>query len=187
MMTLRMECIKYGNMKPVKTDSLDGHPKYHVDKNVLKSLLDCDFKISDIGNLKEIFLTLKMTKRIKVQRLRLRDAILRIYFAGTQERKTGRLHRRVCNVTAPNQLWHIDTNHKLNPVGTQLSERDLVDYGLEGNIDASNLMDDGRPIFEPMNIAINDQRIMRADYNRTGTNFGIDDFVNCVEILSAQA
>ena len=45
MMTLRMECIKYGNMKPKKTDSLDGHPKYHFDKNVLESLFDCDFKI----------------------------------------------------------------------------------------------------------------------------------------------
>ncbi|CAG2254996.1 unnamed protein product [Mytilus edulis] len=54
-----------------------------------------------------------------------------------------------------------------NPVGTQLSEQDLVDYGLEGNIDAANIMDDGRPIFEPINIAINDQRIMRADFNRT--------------------
>ncbi|CAG2246353.1 unnamed protein product [Mytilus edulis] len=87
-------------------------------------------------------------KIIKVQRLRLRGAILRIYFAGTKERKTGRLHRR-------------------NQVGTQRSERDLVDYGLEGNIDASNLMDNGRPIFEPMNIAINYQRIIRTDYNRT--------------------
>ncbi|CAG2198220.1 unnamed protein product [Mytilus edulis] len=158
-------------------------------------------------------------KRIKVQRLRLRDAILRIYFAGTQEReKKDRLHRLVYKITAPNHLWHIYTNHKLvrwrfiildgvdgfnqgisdqlnglhlialhyiymdkinrrldiwtqawashrmrttksspvniwiagqiqNPVGTQLSEQDLVDYGLEGNIDAANLMDDGRPIF----------------------------------------
>ena len=73
-----------------------------------------------------------------------------------------------------------------NPVGTQLSERDLVDYGLEGNVDAANLTDDGRPIFEPMNIAINDQ-LMRSDFNSTYTNFGIDDFVNRVEILSAQA
>ncbi|CAC5373769.1 unnamed protein product [Mytilus coruscus] len=54
MMTLRMECIKNGNMKPVKTDGLDGHPKYHVNKNVLESLLDCDFKISDIGNLLQL-------------------------------------------------------------------------------------------------------------------------------------
>ncbi|VDH94773.1 Hypothetical predicted protein [Mytilus galloprovincialis] len=67
-----------------------------------------------------------------------------------------------------------------NPVGTQLSERDLVDYGVEGNIVAANLMADGRP----MNIAINDQRIMRADFNRTdsvnpdiifGTGTWVDD------------
>ena len=395
MMTLRMECIKYGSMKPVKTDSLDGHPKYHVDKNVLESLLDCDFKISAIGNLLQLsertiyrrMAHFGLQKRdfsdidednldnilsgivvdfprcgermlreilkgqgIKIQRWRLRDAIHRIDYAGTQERKTGRLHRRVYNVMAPNHLWHIDSNHKLvrwrfiilggvdgfsrlimflqcrdnntsatvlnsflsgvanfgiplrvrsdkglenvsvadfmltkhgdgsmitgpsthnqrierlwrdvyegvlsyfynlfyhledqgildplnelhlvglhyiymdeinrrldiwtqawashrmrttksspiniwiagqiqNPVGTQLSERDLVDYGLEGNVDAANLTDDGRPIFEPMNIAINDQ-LMRENFNRTGTNFGIDDFVNCVEILSAQA
>ena len=76
MITLRMECIKYGNMKPVKTDSLDGNQKYHVDKNVLESLLDCDFKISTLEIsynsqreqyidgvliLDYIFLTLKMT------------------------------------------------------------------------------------------------------------------------------
>ncbi|CAC5357683.1 unnamed protein product [Mytilus coruscus] len=54
-MTLRMECIKYRNMKPVKTDGLDGHPKYHVNRNVLESLLDCDFKISDIGNLLQLY------------------------------------------------------------------------------------------------------------------------------------
>ncbi|CAC5416931.1 unnamed protein product [Mytilus coruscus] len=35
MMTLRMECIKYGNKKPVKMD-------------------DCDSKISDIGNLLQL-------------------------------------------------------------------------------------------------------------------------------------
>lgn len=28
-------------------------------------------------------------------------------------RKKGRLHRRVYNVKGPNELWHIDTNHKL--------------------------------------------------------------------------
>ena len=52
-------------------------------------------------------------KGIKVQILRLRDAIHRIDYVGTRERKTGRLHRRVYNVRAPNHLWHMDTNHKL--------------------------------------------------------------------------
>ncbi|CAC5389666.1 unnamed protein product [Mytilus coruscus] len=153
-----MECIKYGNMKPVKTDGLDGHPKYHVNKNVLESLLDCDFKISDIGNLLQLSkrtiyrrmahfglqkrafsdiddrnLDNKLSgivvdfpccgermlreilkgKGIKLQRWRLRNAIHRIDYAGTEERKTGRLHRRVYNVMTPNHLWHIDSNYKL--------------------------------------------------------------------------
>ena len=93
-------------------------------------------------------------------------------------------HRMRTTKSSPVNIWI--AGQIQNPVGTQLSERDLIDYGLEGNVDAANLTDDGRPIFEPMNIAINDQ-LMRADFNRTGTNFGIDDFVNCVEILSAQA
>ncbi|CAG2233727.1 unnamed protein product [Mytilus edulis] len=140
MMTLRMECIKYRNMKPVKTDSLDGHQKYHVNKNVLESLLDCYFKISDIEHLLQLsertiyrqmahfglqkrnfsdidddnldnilsgiavdflrcgeLMLREILKRkgIKVQRWRLREAIRRIDYDGTQERKTGRLHRRV--------------------------------------------------------------------------------------------
>ena len=48
-----------------------------------------------------------------VQRMRLRDSIHRVDECGVQERKKGRLHRRVYNVKGPNQLWHVDTNHKL--------------------------------------------------------------------------
>ncbi|KAK3084140.1 hypothetical protein FSP39_008884 [Pinctada imbricata] len=50
---------------------------------------------------------------IRVQRWRLRDSIHRLDSGGVEERKRGRLHRRVYNVVAPNHLWHIDTNHKL--------------------------------------------------------------------------
>lgn len=32
---------------------------------------------------------------------------------GVEHRKKGRLHQRVYNVKGPNQLWHVDTNHKL--------------------------------------------------------------------------
>lgn len=53
------------------------------------------------------------TKGLKIQRWRLRDTIHRIDSSGVVARKTGRLHRRVYNVMAPNALWHIDTNHKL--------------------------------------------------------------------------
>ena len=52
-------------------------------------------------------------KGINVQRMRLRDSIHRVDECGVQERKKGRLHRRVYNVKGPNRLWHVDTNHKL--------------------------------------------------------------------------
>jgi transposase len=50
---------------------------------------------------------------IKVQRMRLRDSLHKVDGKGVQERKKGRLHRRVYNVQGPNHLWHVDTNHKL--------------------------------------------------------------------------
>jgi hypothetical protein len=49
----------------------------------------------------------------RVQRWRLRDALYTLDETGIQERKKGRLQRRVYNVKGPNHLWHIDTNHKL--------------------------------------------------------------------------
>ena len=52
-------------------------------------------------------------KGIKVQRMRLRDSIHLVDECGVLARKKGRLHRRVDNVKGPNQLWHVDTNHKL--------------------------------------------------------------------------
>lgn len=48
-----------------------------------------------------------------MQRMRLRDSIHRVDGHGVENRKKGRLHRRVYNVKGPNQLWHVDTNHKL--------------------------------------------------------------------------
>ena len=45
--------------------------------------------------------------------MRLRDSIHRVEGLGVEHRKKGRLHRRVYNVKGPNQLWHVDTNHKL--------------------------------------------------------------------------
>ena len=50
---------------------------------------------------------------IKVQRMRLRDSIHRVDHEGVENRKRGRLRRRIYNVQGPNHLWHIDTNHKL--------------------------------------------------------------------------
>jgi hypothetical protein len=52
-------------------------------------------------------------RRFRVQRWRLRDALYTLDETGIQERKKGRLQRRVYNVKGPNHLWHIDTNHQL--------------------------------------------------------------------------
>ena len=52
-------------------------------------------------------------KGVRVQRWRLRDSIHRVDEKGVNERRRGRLHRRVYDVPGPNYLWHIDTNHKL--------------------------------------------------------------------------
>ena len=52
-------------------------------------------------------------KGVKVQRMRLRDSLHRVDELGVQERKKKRLQRRVYNVKGPNELWHVDTNHKL--------------------------------------------------------------------------
>ena len=50
---------------------------------------------------------------IKVLLANLRESINRADRRGVQSQKIGRLHRRVCNVRAPNCLWHVDMNHKL--------------------------------------------------------------------------
>ena len=53
-MKLRTECIKYRGMQPVKSVSVNGRPHFQVSKQTLKTLLDCDFKISDISNILKI-------------------------------------------------------------------------------------------------------------------------------------
>ena len=52
-------------------------------------------------------------KGIVVQRFRLRESLRRVDETGIAERTRGRLHRRIYNVKGANDLWHIDTNHKL--------------------------------------------------------------------------
>ncbi|CAC5389517.1 unnamed protein product [Mytilus coruscus] len=48
-----------------------------------------------------------------VQRSRLREILHHVDDNGIQDRRAGRLKRRVYNVQGVNHLWHIDTNHKL--------------------------------------------------------------------------
>ena len=50
---------------------------------------------------------------IVVQRNRLRESLHRVDEEGIAKRSKGRLHRRIYNVRGANQLWHVDTNHKL--------------------------------------------------------------------------
>ena len=50
---------------------------------------------------------------IKVQRMRLCDSVQRVDHEGVENRERACLRRRTYNVQGPNQLWHIDTNHKL--------------------------------------------------------------------------
>lgn len=45
--------------------------------------------------------------------MRLRDSLHRVDGLGVQERKKKGLQRRVYKVKGPNDLWHVDTNHKL--------------------------------------------------------------------------
>jgi hypothetical protein len=56
---------------------------------------------------------LQKQRGFRVQRWRLRDALYTLDETVIQERKKGRLQRRVYNVKGPNHLWHNDTNHKL--------------------------------------------------------------------------
>lgn len=72
-----------------------------------------------------------------------------------------------------------------NPVGTHFSDTELQDYGIEGYTD--NIDDEGRPIFAPINIIDEGQcrQELRRELIRTGSNFGIDDYIKCVEIISS--
>ena len=50
---------------------------------------------------------------INVQRFRIRESLKRIDGIGRAVRRQYAICRRTYNVTGPNHLWHIDSNHKL--------------------------------------------------------------------------
>ena len=94
--------------------------QFSLSKNNFSSICDedLDFTLSEIAKDyprcgENMLRQMLMVKGIRVQRWRLRDSIHRIDPHGVSERKAGRLKRRVYNVMGPNQLWHVDTNHKL--------------------------------------------------------------------------
>ena len=50
---------------------------------------------------------------ITIQRFRIRESLSRIDPVGRAIRRRRQIVRRTYNVTSPNHLWHIDSNHKL--------------------------------------------------------------------------
>ncbi|XP_039681175.1 uncharacterized protein LOC120574791 isoform X1 [Perca fluviatilis] len=54
---------------------------------------------------------------IRVQRWRVREQLRIVDPVGRALRGRRAIQRRIYNVSVPNQVWHIDTNHKLNPWG----------------------------------------------------------------------
>ena len=50
---------------------------------------------------------------ISVQRTRIRESLFRIDPVGRAIRRRRQIIRRTYNVTSPNNLWHMDSNHKL--------------------------------------------------------------------------
>ena len=64
-------------------------------------------------NISLLLKELLKSKGIIVPRLRLRDSFHRVDETGVSWRKKVKHKRRVYNVKVPNELWLIDTNHKL--------------------------------------------------------------------------
>nr|XP_020470597.1 uncharacterized protein LOC109968583 [Monopterus albus] len=56
-------------------------------------------------------------RAIRVQRWRIRERLRIIDPVGRALRHRRAIQRRIYDVCVPNQLWHVDTNHKLNPWG----------------------------------------------------------------------
>ena len=94
--------------------------QYSISKNIFSTCNDDELDasvgplIKDYPFCGENILGQMLRKNgIKVQRWRLRESMHRLDVSGINERKKGRLQRRVYNVQGVNHLWHVDTNHKL--------------------------------------------------------------------------
>lgn len=70
-----------------------------------------------------------------------------------------------------------------NPVGIPLDRNDLQDYGVEGYVDHTDV---DRPVFEPVSqMLTGDCRVaLTVDLRRNNRNFGIDDYLKCLEIIN---
>ncbi|VDI05644.1 Hypothetical predicted protein [Mytilus galloprovincialis] len=91
-------------------------------------------------------------------------------------------HRMRTVKSSPLILW--SSGQLQNPVGIQLSETELLEYGLEGHIKSNNT-EGGRPIFAPISHLINKQsRQALREVNRSHENFEINDFLKFLEIIT---
>ncbi|CAC5359835.1 unnamed protein product [Mytilus coruscus] len=92
-------------------------------------------------------------------------------------------HRMHTVKSSPLILW--SSGQLQNPVGIQLSETELLEYGLKGHINLNNTEEGDRPIFAPISHLINEQsRQALREVNRTHENFGINDYLKCLEIIT---
>ncbi|KAJ8309292.1 hypothetical protein KUTeg_014166 [Tegillarca granosa] len=141
MMKLRIECIKYGGQK-IHANNDSFRKQYNIGEVILEKLIETGFSVLDMSKLLSVSertiyrrmnrfnigirkftdiddgsLDLNLENLIaefpRCGEKRNKEALHRIDNDGIEERSRNRLHRRVYNVTAPNHLWHVDTNHKL--------------------------------------------------------------------------
>lgn len=92
-------------------------------------------------------------------------------------------HRLRTVNSSPLSLW---TSGQLqNAVGITEGEANLQDYGIEGYVDQNDVEEGERPIFGPLAHMISDQ--CRLDLTqqliRSNTNFGIDYYLECLEVI----
>ncbi|XP_052719456.1 uncharacterized protein LOC128191439 [Crassostrea angulata] len=93
-------------------------------------------------------------------------------------------HRIRTVKASPIQLWM--SGQIQNPVGIPLDRNDLQDYGVEGYVDHTDVEYGDRPVFEPVSqMLTEDCRVaLNVDLRRNNRNFGIDDYLKCLEIIN---
>ncbi|XP_029998101.1 uncharacterized protein LOC115424840 [Sphaeramia orbicularis] len=95
--------LDYGNFNNISNDDLD-----YLINEVLRQTPGSG----------ETYITGSLRGRgIRVQRWRVRERLRIVDPVGRMLRGRRAIQRRVYNVSIPNQVWHIDTNHKINPWG----------------------------------------------------------------------
>ncbi|KAK3108669.1 hypothetical protein FSP39_012900 [Pinctada imbricata] len=92
-------------------------------------------------------------------------------------------HRIRTVKASPIHLW---TSGQLQNL-TGADNENLEDYGVEGFVDGFDGDEDGRPIFESLVSTLGEHsiHILNRDLIRNHTNYGIDDFRQCLRILDS--